>query len=472
MKNGNVDLTAKIPNNVDLSGDKRLTRALERWLPLYLEWWNDMGPAGFQTKDIYLRTAISVESGGWANFEYIQMPNYRWGIFLTPHPSDRTIGFGDHFGNPVWNEIPGEYRGNLRRIIVTQADTEPASVEQQRYLGTIAPSLYDLRNLFQVNVEEGRHLWAMVYLLFRYFGKDGRDEAEDLLQRRSGDEDRPRILNAFNNPCDHWLSFFAFTHFMDRDGKYQLASLSESGFDPLSRTCEFMLMEEAHHLFVGETGLDRIIRRSGELTIETDGDPRKVGGIDLDLIQRTINYWYSSSLDLFGGEISSNAANYFGEGLKGRFKENAKYEDHVASDGIKIIPVVEDGEVIEREVPYRNAVNEVLRDDYVADCERALRKWNRTLETLGVEERLTLPSRRFHRFQGIYSDHYFDPQGNVIDKETFEKNIPNWLLTTDDNDYLTSIMHQVTEPGKMASWIAPPNRGINGQPVEFEYVRL
>ncbi|MEM7262888.1 MAG: benzoyl-CoA 2,3-epoxidase subunit BoxB, partial [Planctomycetota bacterium] len=341
-----------------------------------------------------------------------------------------------------------------------------------RYLGNVAPSLYDMRNLFQVNVEEGRHLWAMVYLLFRYFGRDGRDEAEELLGRRSGDEDKPRILNAFNNPCDHWLSFFAFTHFMDRDGKYQLSSLAESGFDPLSRTCEFMLTEEAHHLFVGETGLDRIIRRSAELTVETDGDPRKVGGIDLDLIQRTINYWYSSSLDLFGGEISSNAANYFGEGLKGRFKETAKYEDHIAKDGVKVVPIVKDGKVIDEEVPYRTAVNEVLRDEYVADCERALRKWNKTLQKVGVDVELKLPSRRFHRFQGIYSDYFFNPSGDLVSKEEFMANVPVWLLTTDDNSYLESIMYQVTEPGKMANWIAAPTRGIAGKSIDFEYVRM
>jgi benzoyl-CoA 2,3-dioxygenase component B len=437
-----------------------------------MEWWNDMGPAGFQTNDIYLRTAVSVEAGGWANFDYVKMPEYRWGIFLTPTESENTIGFGDHFGKPVWQDIPGEYRGNLRRIIVTQADTEPASVEQQRFLGTIAPSLYDMRNLFQVNVEEGRHLWAMVYLLFRFFGKDGRDEAEELLCRRSGDEDKPRILNAFNEACDHWLSFFCFTHFTDRDGKFQLASLAESGFEPLARTCNFMLTEEAHHLFVGESGLDRIIKRSAELTRETDGDPISAGGISLEMIQRSINYWFTFSLDLFGGEISSNAANFFGEGLKGRFKEHSRYEDHVMKDGIKIIPQIVDGSVVEEEVPYRNAINEVLRDEYIDDCQRALRKWNRTLEKAGLETRLTLPSRRFHRHQGLYSEHSFDPEGNVITKDRYEANSGRWLLNSDDNDYLVSIMNQVIEPGKMANWISAPARGINGQPLEFEYVRL
>ncbi len=467
-----VDRNALIPNNVGLADDRRLCRALERWLPLYQEWWNDMGPTGFNTKDIYLRTAISVEAGGWAHFDYVKMPEYRWGIFLTPHADDRTVPFGDHFGEKAWQDVPGEYRGNLRRIIVTQADTEPASVEQQRLLGGSAPSLYDMRNLFQVNVEEGRHLWSMVYLLFNHFGRHGRDEAEVLLQRCSGSEDMPRMLMAFNNPCDHWLSFFAFTHFMDRDGKYQLAALSQSGFDPMARTCDFMLTEEAHHLFVGESGLDRIIKRSAELTLESDGDARSLGGIDLDTIQRSINYWFSSALDLFGGEISSNASTFFGQGLKGRFKETQNYEDHVAKEGMKEVPVVENGRVTIQQVPYRNAMNEVLRDEYINDCERALRKWNRTISKIGVDVELKLPSRRFNRYQGIYSEFRFNPDGELITDAEYKEHYKSWLLTEDDNEFLSSIMIQVTEPGKMANWIAPPARGINGQPLDFEYVKL
>ena len=308
--------------------------------------------------------------------------------------------------------VPGEHRNALRRIIVTQADTEPASVEQQRMLAHTAPSLYDMRNLFQVNVEEGRHLWAMVYLLHKHFGRDGRDEAEELLERHSGDPDKPRILGAFNQPCDNWLSFFAFTMFTDRDGKFQLAALRESAFDPLARSCEFMLTEEAFHLFVGETGLERIILRSAELAQQDpNGDPRALGGIDFPMIQRAINYWFTYCLDLFGGEISTNAAQYFATGLKGRFKEAERYEDHVVSEGAYELPVVENGQLHTREVPMRNAMNEVLRDDYIQDCERAVRRWNRRLEAIDSPFRVTLPNRRFHRHQGIYAGHDFDPEG-------------------------------------------------------------
>jgi len=188
-----VDYDTLIPNNVGLAGDPKLLRALEKWHPGYIDWWMSMGPEGFQMADVFLRTAVSVEKEGWAKFGYVKMPEYRWGILLAPGEDDRRIPCGEHYGEPAWQEVPGEYRSMLRRLIVIQGDTEPASVEQQRHLGSTAPSIYDMRNLFQVNVEEGRHLWAMVYLLHKYFGRDGREEAEDLLARSVVPIDRGRL---------------------------------------------------------------------------------------------------------------------------------------------------------------------------------------------------------------------------------------------------------------------------------------
>jgi benzoyl-CoA 2,3-epoxidase subunit B len=469
-----MELYERIPNNVNLSGDKRLQRALEKWLPNYLDWWREMGPEGFQEKDVYLRTAVGVTPEGWAHFDYVKMPDYRWGIFLKPAEPDARVGFGDNYGMPAYQEVPGEFRNALRRIVVTQADTEPASVEQQRQLGKTCPSLYDLRNLFQVNVEEGRHLWAMVYLLHGYFGRDGRDEAEELLQRRSGNPDKPRILEAFNQPCDDWLNFFCFTMFTDRDGKFQLAALAESGFEPLARTCQFMLTEEAHHLFVGETGVGRVVRRTAELMKQAGegGDVRESGGIPLDIIQRYINFWYTYSLDLFGGEISSNAADFFAAGLKGRFKEREQYAEHVVRDEVFQLSVVEDGRLTTREVPMRNALNEVLRGEYTKDCERAMKRWNKHLEDAGVNARLYLPSTRFHRHVGEFAGHTFDAEGNMIAREEFERRKGEWLPSLEDREYVRSLMRPVTEPGKIADWIAPPPAGIKGLPFEFEYVRL
>jgi benzoyl-CoA 2,3-dioxygenase component B len=469
-----MSLTDSIPNNVDLGSDKKLLRALEKWQPNFRKWWMEMGPDGFQQDDIWLRTAVSVESDGWAHYDYVRMPDYRWGIFLTPNAGDRTIGFGDNAGGPSWNEVPGELRGILRRIIVTQADTEPASVEQQRQLGKTAPSLYDLRNLFQVNVEEGRHLWAMVHLLHQYFGRDGREEAEALLERRSGDADKPRILQTFNESTDDWMSFFMFTMFTDRDGKYQLAALSESGFDPLARATQFMLTEEAFHLFTGETGVDRIVRRAAEAAMaDRNEDARAQGAIDLATVQKWINFWFSSAVELFGGEISSNAADYFATGLKGRYREQKKYDDHSALGGVYGVDVWENGRISSREVPLRNAMNEVLRDEYIADCERACRKWNRTIQDVGYTgHELTIPHRRFNRTMGIYSGGHFDPNGNPISADEFEKRRGEWLPTADDRAYVTSCMKPVYERGKFAPWIAPPTKGVHGQPVDHESVKF
>lgn len=465
-------LTDSIPNNVDLGDDRKLLRALEKWQPNFRQWWMDMGPAGFQEKNIWLRTAVDVTPNGWAQYDYVRMPDYRWGIFLTPGNGQRKIGFGDNAERDAWNEVPGELRGMLRRIIVTQADTEPASVEQQRMLGKTAPSLYDLRNLFQVNVEEGRHLWAMVHLLHQYFGRDGREEAESLLERRSGDEDKPRILSTFNESTDEWLSFFMFTMFTDRDGKYQLASLSESGFDPLARATKFMLTEESFHLFTGETGVDRVIRRSCEATkADPNGDARAQGAIDIPTVQKWINFWFSSAIELFGGEISSNAADYFATGLKGRYRET-KYEEHTGLRDIYKMQVMEDGRLTDREVPLRNAMNEVLRDEYVADCERACRKWNRTIESYGLADRLYIPHRRFNRNMGIYSDFQFSPTGELISDAAFEKGKEEWLPTPQDRDYVRSLMVPCYEPGVFASWVAPPAKGVHGSPVDFKYVQL
>jgi benzoyl-CoA 2,3-dioxygenase component B len=459
-----------IPNNVDLSSDRKLQRALEQWQPNFLKWWTDVGPDGFQAHNVYLRTAISVEANGWAHFDFVRMPEYRWGIFLEPKQENRTIGFGDVIGERAWEDVPGEHRNALRRIIVTQADTEPASVEQQRELGKTCPSMYDLRNIFQVNVEEGRHLWAMVYLLHKHFGRDGREEAEELLARRSGSGDKPRILNTFNEPIDDWLSFFMFAMFTDRDGKYQLAALAQSGFDPLARTTRFMLTEEAHHLFVGETGVDRVVQRCAEL-MAAGKEPRKEMAVPFDVIQKYINFWFSLSLDLFGGEISSNAADFFAAGLKGRFREDT-LEEHKAMGQTYKLEVPESGQLVEQEVPLRNAMNEVLRDEYVADCQRAVDRWNKSLARAGVTGmQLKLPHRRFHRAVGPCAGHFFDPAGRLITEAEFKAHEGEWLPTAEDRTFVKSLMHPVWERGKVASWIAPPSKGINGQPIDFEYVK-
>jgi benzoyl-CoA 2,3-dioxygenase component B len=466
-----VDIDARIPNNVDLAGDRRLQRALESWQPRFIEWWRDLGPVAFQDNDVYLRTAISVGQEGWANFGHVKMPDYRWGIFLADPEDDRRVGFGDHLGEPVWQEVPGEFRSDLRRLLVVQGDTEPASVEQQRALCLTAPSLYDLRNLFQVNVEEGRHLWAMVYLLHRYFGRDGRDEADELLERHSGDSDNPRILGAFNEPTPDWLSFFFFTYFTDRDGKFQLASLRESAFDPLSRTCDFMLKEEAHHMFVGASGIARVVQRTVDLMQEHDTDDVAVhGGIALDTLQRYLNFHYSVSLDLFGAETSTNAANYFAAGLKGRFHEGRRPDDHRLIGVTRDVPAVVDGAVGDREAPALAALNETLRDDYRDDCQKGVDRWNRALAAVGRE--LTLPHAGFNRAVGAYAGHHVSPKGRILREDEWAAGVDGWLPTAADRAHVESLMVGVTEPGRAAGWLAAPTSGIHAKPVDYEYVRV
>ena len=468
-----IDYDAKIPNNVDLAGDRGLQRALEGWQPKFLNWWGEMGPT-LRTRGVYLRTAVAVGRDGWAHFDHVNVPDYRWGIFLAERDADRRIGFGEHTGEPVWQQVPGEYRADLQRLIVIQGDTEPASVEQQKLLGLTAPSLYDLRNLFQVNVEEGRHLWAMVYLLHAYFGKEGRDEAEGLLLRNSGSPDTPRVLGAFNEETADWLAFYMFTYFTDRDGKYQLGTLKESAFDPLSRTCEFMLKEEAHHMFVGTTGVDRVVTRSAQLIREHDtSEIGACGGIPLEIIQKYLNFHFTVSLDLFGGETSTNAANYYTAGLKGRWQEGRRKDDHKLTEGGTTLDrPLADGTWSTEEVQTLLALNLDLRGEYIADCRTGVKRWNKILEEHGIGFRFLLPHPGFNRDVGLNAGFHITPEGTIVDEATWAANRRKWLPTTEDLAFVRSLMHPVYERGKIASWVAPPTNGINDKPFDYEYVYL
>ena len=471
-----IDYSQKIPNNVNLADDRTLQRALEQWQPNFIHWWDDVGPEGSTNHDVYLRTATSVDPQGWAHFDYVKMRDYRWGIFLQPGDAERQINFGDHKGEKAWQDVPGEHRANLRRIIVTQGDTEPASVEQQRHLGLTAPSLYDLRNLFQINVEEGRHLWAMVYLLQKFFGRDGREEAGALLERSSGDENNPRILGAFNEKTPDWLAFFMFTYFTDRDGKFQLSALAESAFDPLARTTKFMLTEEAHHMFVGESGVSRTIQRTAQVMNELKTDDaalvRAAGAIDLATIQRYLNFHYSVTIDLFGADQSSNAATFYSSGLKGRYEEGKRVDDHVLKGQTYKVLEVQNGQLGEKEVPMLNALNEVLRDDFIKDSVAGVGRWNKVLEKAGLSARLVVPHKAFNRKIGALAGIRMSPEGRVMSDEEWKLHEADWLPTAADRAFVASLMGPVVEPGRYAGWIAPPVVGVNKQPIDFQYVRF
>src|SRR3954463_6455591 len=473
-----IDYSERIPNNVNLAGDRKLQRALEAWQPKFLDWWQNLGPS-IPTHDVYLRTAIAVGRDGWAHFDRVPMEEYRWGIFLAERDPNRKVNFGDKLGEPAWQEGPGEHRSALRRLIVIQGDTEPASVEQQRHLGMTAPSLYDMRNLFQVNVEEGRHLWAMFYLLQKYFGRDGREEADELLRRRSGDADSPRMLGAFNEATPDWLSFFMFTYFTDRDGKMQLHSLAQSGFDPLSRPCRFMLTEEAHHMFVGETGITRVVQRTCDAMREAGIiDPtdiakvRALGVIDLPTIQKKLNLHYTLSLDLFGSEVSTNAANAFNTGIKGRYHETQIEDDHQLKNATYPVLKFINGEIKLVDEPALTALNMRLRDDYSQDCVKGMLRWNKVISTANYDFQLKLPNVAFHRHIGEFKNIHATPDGLLIDDATWAKRKDEWLPSTSDGDFITSLMQPVTETGQFSSWISPPKVGIDNKPGDFEYVRI
>ena len=224
-------------------------------------------------------------------------------------------------------------------------------------------------------------------------------------------------------------------------------------------------------MFVGESGVRRVVQRTCDLMRETkDDDMRRQGAIDLETVQRYVNLWYSVSLDLFGGEISSNAAGFFASGLKGRDKE-ATYPDHLALEGTyKIWEPGADG-WHEVDVPLRNAMNEVLRDAYIEDCRKCLERSNRVIREAGIPFELRLPDRKFNRRIGVYANAPFSPEGRLLSKADWESRRDEFLPGEKDRAYIKNLMVPVFEPGKIANWIAKPSHGIHGQPFEFEYVR-
>jgi len=220
-------------------------------------------------------------------------------------------------------------------------------------------------------------------------------------------------------------------------------------------------------MFVGETGVLRICDRTASQMkthkVEHPDQVRALGLIDFPTMQKALNLWFSLSLDLFGGEISSNAASYFASGLKGRAKEPS-YEDHIALEGTYRIG--------DQDVPLRNAMNEVLRDEYVEDCQRGVDKWNRTIAQYGIPVKLELPHRRFHRHIGLYANGHYDVRGNSISNEEWERRKEEWLPSEADKAYVKSLMQKaIFDPKHMANWISAPKQGIKGRAVDFEYVR-
>jgi benzoyl-CoA 2,3-dioxygenase component B len=267
-----------------------------------------------------------------------------------------------------------------------------------------------------------------------------------------------------------------FTYFTDRDGKYQLGTLKESAFDPLARTCEFMLKEEAHHMFVGTTGVQRVVEKTVRVMVELGThDPAALlaaGVIPLEVVQKYLNFQFSVSMDLFGSEKSTNVAAYYTAGLKGRWQETRRKDDHELHGDTREMTVVREGEFVQETVPMLTALNLDLRDEYVADCENGVRRWNQEMEDAGLEQRLFLPHEGFNRKVGAYSSSHVSPDGRIIDAAEWEASVDGWLPLEADRAAVAALMVGVYEPGEFAGWIAAPKTGINDQPVEFDYVHL
>jgi benzoyl-CoA 2,3-dioxygenase component B len=287
------------------------------------------------------------------------------------------------------------------------------------------------------------------------------------------------MLGAFNEETPDWLSFFMFTFFTDRDGKMQLESLAQSGFDPLSRSCRFMLTEEAHHMFVGETGVGRTIERTCQaMKLAGITDPydvsrvRELGVIDLPLIQKKLNMHYPLTLDLFGAEISTNSANYYNAGLKGRFGETKIDDDHQLTDATYPVMKFIDGKIVEEHVPALTALNMRLRDDYSADCAKGVERWNKIIQKEGIDFRLDLPHQAFNRQIGEFGPMQATPKGIILSEADWAAKRDGWLPSRDDLAFLNTLMKQELEPGKYAGWINPPKVGIDNKPGDFEYVKI
>ncbi|MBL4630337.1 MAG: hypothetical protein JKY14_03990, partial [Paraglaciecola sp.] len=278
---------------------------------------------------------------------------------------------------------------------------------------------------------------------------------------------------------DNWLTFFMFTYFTDRDGKMQLAALAESGFDPLSRTCRFMLTEEAHHMFVGETGVGRVIQRTCEAMKEagiTDVHDieavRALGVVDLPTLQKKINFHVSVTSDLFGAEVSTYGASAFISGIKGRFNETNIDDDHQLNEDKYTVTRVVDGKLVDVVETAHNAINSRLLDDYHEDAAGGLGRWNKVIKRAGFDFKLTLPYKGFSRKIGTFSEEFITPDAQVLTEAEWNAKKDDWLCTTEDDAFINSLMLPCKEKGKYARWIAEPRVGINNQPEDFEYVKL
>jgi len=325
---------------------------------------------------------------------------------------EKEIQFGHYKGRPKWEtvrQIPTQnMRDALLNMIVYQGDTEFASVEQQRFLFETAPTDWDRRALTRIQIEEMRHGWQMCALLIDHFGATGKVEAQKMLERRAFEN--KRLLNAFNEEVDNWMDLYAYTDFVDRDGKFQLQMLKYSGFAPLGRSMSYMLREEAFHMGTGDSGLRRVV---------------EAGVVPAWLIQKYLNKWISESYDLFGTDHSSSAHWAYVWGIKGRYDEPKNQAQ----------PDLDD----------MNDYNRKLYHDEVAGL---VAHFNNALKA--GQTPLYAPDIRFNRTIGRWAGKKHHPQtGEPLDDKAYDQQVSEWLPTAADKKLLKETL--ATEK----KWITP-----------------
>ena len=338
-------------------------------------------------------------------FDPSWLGDYSFDIKFDWDTAGNSIEFGDFKGMPKWERRMQIPQQNIRDAIISmvsvQGDTEFASVEQQNHLLATAPTEYDKKSALRIMCEEQRHGWQMAYLLCTYFGEQGVREAAKLLERNA--QDGTRILGSFNAPIDHWLDFFCFTHFIDRDGKYQLKMLSTSSFKPLAASMGPMLKEESFHLGTGANGLRRIVKQ---------------GVIPCELLQKYLNKWISTGLDLFGTDDSTSAQWAYVYGVKGRYDER---ESDMEAD--------------------REHLNEASRELYFQELREEMRRISAARKE--GEPELFIPSDKFNRGIGNYAGKNYTIRGEKFEgtDEEYEAYLISVLPTEEDeyklmNDYM------------------------------------
>jgi benzoyl-CoA 2,3-epoxidase subunit B len=341
---------------------------------------------------------------------------------MTPMYDDKIapeIEFGDFKGQAKWDrvtQIPTQnMRDSLLALTYVQGDTEFASVEQQRRLLQTVPHDYDRYAAVRIMLEEIRHGLQMCHILVEHFGSSGKIEARKLLERRAREAfpetKNPRLLGAFNEAVDNWLDFYAYTCFVDRDGKFQLGMLKPCGFSPLARSAGPMLREEAFHLGSGNDGLGRIV---------------KAGKIPVPMLQRFFNKWISCALDLFGKDESSTAEWGYVWGFKARYDEELQRKAGNLD-------------------PDRKELNHFSRMLYYKEVADIVSRLNSFLPK--GSDGLFMPDEKFHRAIGRYANQPYDVKGNKLSEAEFPAYMASVMPSEADYKQLGDIF-------KDPNWIA------------------